>query len=377
MTMFVTADEISPDADPPGELVKLPLKPGRKIGSLLVITEGERNATEALMQARAKTFDDIAKIANDALKTLYQPYPLPPLATKAAVEKLARVAVNREKLLVPEREQRMHQELTQIAATVNAFLKTVTPPVCNLTAGAGVGRLISVAKGQRDRIADLVEMNVKLVAKIHRRSTICDEQADRISALERSELSLKVQNDALEEENRELRKVPQFKAGDEIKLGKIATGMFVMSLKDRDRLARLDALLGSEEPPEGLVEYLGGIPGWASAAWRWFRETLAPKPRARFVCPYDEQQCEYPKCITSGHAEFNSTCEKHQTTTTEPASAAAQPWFAGLPMEEVHAMILCGRAPGSGVSGKGVLVPEGFLNWLTDRHRNPSEQPRE
>lgn len=25
-------------------------------------------------------------------------------------------------------------------------------------------------------------------------------------------------------------------------------------------------------------------------------------------CPYDEQQCEYPKCITRGHIEFNPEC---------------------------------------------------------------------
>lgn len=53
----------------------------------------------------------------------------------------------------------------------------------------------------------------------------------------------------------------------------------------KDRLARLDALLGSEEPPEGLVECLmptaGFAPVLAARAWRWFREALAGEPAAR------------------------------------------------------------------------------------------------
>lgn len=41
-----------------------------------------------------------------------------------------------------------------------------------------------------------------------------------------------------------------------------------------------------------------------------------------------------------------------------------EPWFAGLSMEEVHAMILSGRAPGSRQDGGAVVVPTGFLDWL-------------
>jgi hypothetical protein len=65
----------------------------------------------------------------------------------------------------------------------------------------------------------------------------------------------------------------------------------------------------------------------------------------------------------------------YETSGPEPTLAASEPskpWFAGLKMEEVHAMIINGRAPGSGRPGGAVLVPEGFLNWLTS-HRRSSE----
>lgn len=47
--------------------------------------------------------------------------------------------------------------------------------------------------------------------------------------------------------------------------------------------------------------------------------------------------------------------------------AASKPWFEGLSFEEVHAMLLNGRAPGSSTPRGAVEVPAGFMQWLADR----------
>lgn len=75
-------------------------------------------------------------------------------------------------------------------------------------------------------------------------------------------------------------------AGEELFVGsRISTGMAVVTVADRDRLRRLDALLASEEPPGDLVSAvweLIDLTTWshetrAANAWQWFRATLGVK----------------------------------------------------------------------------------------------------
>lgn len=101
-------------------------------------------------------------------------------------------------------------------------------------------------------------------------------------------------------------------------------------------------------------------------------EAFAPEREAksaRSCCADNPTWCGLP----DGHVGncYPGTLADLAASTISPA-----PWFAGLTFEEVHTQILIGKAPGSGRGG-GVLVPEGFLNWLVSRKALPvlSERP--
>lgn len=160
--------------------------------------------------------------------------------------------------------------------------------------------------------------------------------SDRIDALGRENASLKTQNAALEEECRQVNAALEAR-GDRISAcaGKIAdlkrelaqekatAAHWKAQAEEKEpkvdldfaafatevsrfprkmaRLARLDALLASEEAPEGLADLLGAVPGMpkllaSEIAWRWFREALGEKAEPKRCCAAAgcSPECRYP-----------------------------------------------------------------------------------
>lgn len=122
-----------------------------------------------------------------------------------------------------------------------------------------------------------------------------------------------------------------------------------------EKTCRLDALLESEEVPEGLLNaacLTVADLGMAARAWRWLRETH----RGPIDDPVPEKEPD-PEAV---RAVYEVSGQKPTLMMSEPQ----KPWFAGLSMEEVHFKIQTGEAPGSREPGAVIEVPRGYLDWM-------------